>query len=367
MTKKTGKHNPTQGHSLFIVLYTLAILLGYLIPGSTPIILIIYMIIASIKILLKNIHIILLFFILSIATLIFPILFFVEFFLALYFIARRINFFLRNIHAVMLGLFIYIAPIIFSISILNINISEEDKLYYFLATAASLSLISHFNLQSLYKKGYSFEKASEIMAISPLLVISLILPILKLELIFGDTIEIGGDTVEVGETDIHSQTNPHTHEVSEYIRTSPNGNIQEVSGYIRTNPDGIVENNLSYHSNTLHSTNSNIHAGGDIRTIPQGITEVFTVAEGYKQDNNQKEIEKGSPVLISAQQKKQKLKTALYQLPLHERKLLIMIYGQRRDLQSVAYEYGYTLHELKSHIEQAVKQLQYQIATTKQS
>lgn len=226
----------------------------------------------------------------------------------------------------------------------------------------SLSLIAHLGLKSLYKKGYSFRDASEIMAISPLLLISLILPILKLEIMFADPIDVTiADTQPLTES-----VNPNTHEVSGYTRISPDGNVQEVSGYIRTNPDGIVENNISYHGNTLHSTNHGIHEY--VRAMPEGVSEVSTIVEGYKPNKSKEEIEKDSPIVMTpAQQKKQKLQAALRQLPPSERKLLAMLYGQKRDLQSIANESGCSLHELNIRLEQAHKLLQHQMLLANQS
>lgn len=130
MSENIEKNNSdAQSHLLFLILYALTILLGYVVPEATPVILVIYMIIASIRMLLKSIHILILFMAISLAATIFPPLIIVEIGLALYFIIRRFNFFFKNINAVMLGLFVYIAPII--LTSLIVHVSPEKSYIFF--------------------------------------------------------------------------------------------------------------------------------------------------------------------------------------------------------------------------------------------
>ena len=277
----------TTGHWKFLSLYGLALLVGCVFPQITSMILIIYMIIASIKILLKSIHILILFVFLSVASAVFPPIALIEIGLAIYFIIRRFRFFFDNIGAVILGLFIYIPPVLY-----GFFTSDKDAPATFLVLTCFFVPICHIGLRALYSRGYSFKQASEIMGISPLLVLSLILPFLKLEIMIADSIAIEG--VEVN-------SSPEMVEVGEHIRTAPDGivennisyrgvdaqpinsNIYEVSEHIRTAPDGIVENNISYRGVDTHSVNSNMHeissrhemveVGKYIRTAPDGIVE----------------------------------------------------------------------------------------------
>ncbi len=283
----------TTGHWKFLSLYGLALLVGCIAPNITSIVLIIYMIISSIKILLKSIHILILFVFLSIASTVFPPIVLIEIGLAIYFIVRRFKFFLDNIWAVALGLFIYIPPVLYGFSV-----SDKNALPVFLSLASFFVPTCHFGLRALYCRGYSFKKASEIMGISPLLVLSLILPFLKLEIMIADSIAIEG--VEVGPSPEISSS-PEMVGVGKHIRTAPDGiiennlsyrgvdaqpvnsNTYEVSEHIRTAPDGIIENNLSYRGVDTHPANPNIHdigssleamnVGKYIRTAPDGIVE----------------------------------------------------------------------------------------------
>ena len=315
--------------------------------------------VASIKTLLKSVHIIFLFFIISLASIIFPILIFLEIGLALYFVVRRIRFFIKNIHAVILGLFVYIAPILITINISK-NYLAEEYLYYIIITTVSLSLIAHYGLKYLYNKGYNFRDVIEIMSISPLLVISLILPLLKLEIMFGETVEVTG-------IETSPEINPNTHEVSAYTRISPDGHVQHVSSYLRTDPDGIVENNISYHENSPPSINQTAHGNEHIRTIPEGISRASALAEGYQPNKGQENIAKDSLNMASAEQKKENLHIALRQLPFFERKLLILIYSKRCNLQSIADDLGCTLNEINIHHENARRLLKHKLLLAAQN
>lgn len=150
-------------------------------------------------------------------------------------------------------------------------------LYYYFPFASFfegliMSLISFLSLRiilkKLYSNGYECYQALGIMGSAPLIIISFLLPFLKLH--------IGGDFF-VGETTVTEATPSYTNEVTtvqEHVRTMPDGDVRnnlsytgsdktlpndqlvEVKSHIRTLPNETVADNLSYrsHSNSIVET-----------------------------------------------------------------------------------------------------------------
>ncbi|MFS0864554.1 hypothetical protein, partial [Fredinandcohnia sp. 179-A 10B2 NHS] len=150
---------------------------------------------------------------------------------------------------------------------------------------AVLSGVSmHFLLRWLYRHGYSSSSALGIMGSVPLIIISFVLPFLKMHVsldAFGETYaEAKHFTSEpyvnkytnVTETTSH----PRTTYVESYVRTAPDGDptnnlsyngpdakppnmqdMQVVKGHFRTVPDGDPTNNLSYHQQAAATESAN--------------------------------------------------------------------------------------------------------------
>lgn len=131
-------------------------------------------------------------------------------------------------------------------------------IYPTLLLAAGLPvLLVHLFLWMAYRKGYESRNALTVLFGLPLVVISFLLPFLKILGAFdgaafsdtGHTGHLGGDGVHgTGEGYVPADGHPvPVHHVNGYIRSTPGGGTTYVHPHVATNPDGILENNLSYH------------------------------------------------------------------------------------------------------------------------
>ncbi len=127
--------------------------------------------------------------------------------------------------------------------------------YLALLLAAGLPvLLVHLLLRFSYRKGYESRSALTVLFGLPLVVISFLLPFLKIlgafeGTAFTDAGHTGGDGVH-GTDGFHGTGDGHpvpVHHVNGYFRSSPDGGTTYVHPHVATNPDGILENNLSYH------------------------------------------------------------------------------------------------------------------------
>lgn len=143
-------------------------------------------------------------------------------------------------------------------------------IYPALLLAAGLPvLLVHLLLRFSYGKGYESRSALTVLFGLPLVVISFLLPFLKILGAFdgaaftdaGHTGHMGGDGFHGtdglhgthgfhGTGEVHMPADGHpvpVHHVNGYFRSTPDGGTTYVQPHVATNPDGIVENNLSYH------------------------------------------------------------------------------------------------------------------------
>lgn len=130
--------------------------------------------------------------------------------------------------------------------------------YPTLLLAAGLPvLLVHLFLWMAYRKGYESRTAITVLFGLPLVVISFLLPFLKILGAFdgaafsdtGHTGHMGGEGFHgTGEGYVPADGHPvPVHPVNGYIRSTPGGGTTYVHPHMATNPDGILENNLSYH------------------------------------------------------------------------------------------------------------------------
>lgn len=130
--------------------------------------------------------------------------------------------------------------------------------YPTLLLAAGLPvLLVHLFLWMAYRKGYESRTALTVLFGLPLVVISFLLPFLKILGAFdgaafsdtGHTGHMGGEGFHgTGEGYVPADGHPvPVHPVNGYIRSTPGGGTTYVHPHMATNPDGILENNLSYH------------------------------------------------------------------------------------------------------------------------
>ena len=142
--------------------------------------------------------------------------------------------------------------------------------YPALLLAAGLPvLLVHLLLWLAYRRGYESRNALTVLFGLPLVVLSFLLPFLKILGAFdgaaftdaGHTGHMGGDGFHgthgiqttdgfhgTGEVPMPADGHPvPIHPVNGYFRSTPDGGTTYVQPHVATNPDGIVENNLSWH------------------------------------------------------------------------------------------------------------------------
>lgn len=191
----------------------------------------------------------------------------------------RIRFVIKNILPIGLGMLIYNVCYLLVGEHMLLQVTEEvfsclpghlltltlGRLISLVLTALGTLLTTalfHWCLTKCYQKGYEARGALSIMVGVPLLILSFILPFLKVLTGLesgafadhGGTFHGGDGHFHTGDfhgTDGHFHTgdNPGLHHVNGHFRSSPNGPVY-VHGHWQTNPDGVLENNLSYHGMT---------------------------------------------------------------------------------------------------------------------
>lgn len=250
---------------------------------------------------------------------IFPILIPLAIIIAIFFFCIRIRFIIKNIIPVVSGFFVY-GSFIFGIAFFF------DKSFYFSYFFTSNSILNclleqiftsliftygfHLLLNQNYAHGYTPERALRIMGLTPLLVITFILPFLKLP-IFTDGVTLPDiplshsviDTHPIIDSSvthlpstlsmhhIHPSNNLHTTHIdsitSSHLSTGSTHNTLDgivkvqsyiksdgtiVKSYFRTTPDSITSNNLSYNGmhNSLHTASiksaENLHHNTSINS-----------------------------------------------------------------------------------------------------
>lgn len=214
----------TKKHRLFLMLWwfsmTFALTFNKIWPGI--LFAAIFFLVSTFKIFKRMILVTLL---VGIATAIFPPLLLVVTALSVVFMLFKIKFLLQNWRALAVGIyayFVYLAVIIFNgffFSLIIFQLAEIISEIFFsdnalvqygsaAVTIASgifalaLTIIFHRLLKKLYRRGYSVERAFEVMGLTPLLLIAIILPFLKLK-IGGHEIFSGSLSDSVGDIDIN--------------------------------------------------------------------------------------------------------------------------------------------------------------------
>ncbi len=130
--------------------------------------------------------------------------------------------------------------------------------YLAILLAAGLPvLLVHLFLWMAYRKGYESRNALTVLFGLPLVVISFLLPFLKILGAFdGAAFTDAGHGGHMAPDGFHGTGDGYAptgdppvpvHHVNGYIRSTPGGGTTYVHPHVATNPDGILENNLSYH------------------------------------------------------------------------------------------------------------------------
>jgi hypothetical protein len=163
-------------HFLIIGLYGCVCLVSFTVPWIGLGVVLLVMLVASLKVILPNLAFIVLFAVLMAI----PVVNIIAGIFLIIFFFRRIGFVIKNFSAVSLGFVVYAIPLYGQKIILDENfyIHPLSNGPVFMVVIAMV--LFHFGLSSLYKKGYTTGKALEVMSIVPLVLLSLVLPFVKL-------------------------------------------------------------------------------------------------------------------------------------------------------------------------------------------
>ncbi|CAM4247765.1 MFS transporter [Bacillus cereus group sp. MYBK40-2] len=268
MEKWIASQKETNHHKIAITLFPISLFLGYIHPGLFGCGLFLFFIITSFKLLKKMLFFML---ILGIISVILPFLAPIIFIVMLVLFFMRIQFVLKNWRPFLAGLLVYgIAAILLARMSFDPTI---DSLVYDsspskLIESIVVSVLGFIGIRAtliwLYGHNYSSYAALGIMGSVPLIIISFILPFLKMH--------VGGDVyvAEPGVVDGHAVTGETVVHSSE-AHIAKGTNVQHVQSYVRTAPDGDVTNNLSYHGPDAKPVNTEMVAvKGHVRTAPDG-------------------------------------------------------------------------------------------------
>ena len=268
MEKWIASQKETNHHKIAITLFPISLFLGYIHPGLFGCGLFLFFIITSFKLLKKMLFFML---ILGIISVILPFLAPIIFIVMLVLFFMRIQFVLKNWRPFFARLLVYgIAAILLPRMSFDPTI---DSLVYDsspskLIESIVVSVLGFIGIRAtliwLYGHNYSSYAALGIMGSVPLIIISFILPFLKMH--------VGGDVyvAEPGVVDGHAVTGETVVHSSE-AHIAKGTNVQHVQSYVRTAPDGDVTNNLSYHGPDAKPVNTEMVAvKGHVRTAPDG-------------------------------------------------------------------------------------------------
>ncbi|PEW06168.1 hypothetical protein CN425_02435 [Bacillus cereus] len=268
MEEWIASQKETNHHKIAITLFPISLFLGYIHPGLFGLGLFLFFIITSFKLLKKMLFFML---ILGIISVILPFLAPIIFIVMLVLFFMRIQFVLKNWRPFLAGLLVYgIAAILLarmSFDPTSASLaydSSPSKLIESIIVSGLGFIGIRTTLIWLYGHNYSSYAALGIMGSVPLIIISFILPFLKMH--------VGGDAyvAEPGMVDGHAVTGETVVHSSD-AHITKGTNVQHVQSYVRTAPDGDVTNNLSYHGPDAKPVNTEMVAvKSHVRTAPDG-------------------------------------------------------------------------------------------------
>ncbi|OQR55135.1 hypothetical protein [Bacillus sp. CDB3] len=301
MEEWIASQKETNHHKIAITLFPISLFLGYIHPGLFGFGLFLFFIITSFKLLKKMLFFML---ILGIISVILPFLAPIIFIVMLVLFFMRIQFVLKNWRPFLAGLLVYgiaailLARMSFDPTSASLAYDSSPSKVMESIIVSGLGFIGiRTTLIWLYGHNYSSYAALGIMGSVPLIIISFILPFLKMH-VGGDAYvaepgvvdghAVTGETV-VHSSDAHITKGTNVQHVQSYVRTAPDGDVTNnlsyhgpdakpvntemvaVKGHVRTAPDGDVTNNLSYHGSDAKPVNPDMVAvKGHVRTAPDG-------------------------------------------------------------------------------------------------
>lgn len=237
----------TKKHYIFLLLWWLTMTFSLAYNRVLPGILFIggFFLFSTFKIFKRMILVTIL---IGIATAIFPPLLAMVTALSLVFMLLKIRFLIQNWRALAVGIYtyvVYLAVIVFNSFFFNLivikiakfimkNFFSESAVVQYGSPAVNiasgifvlaLTLILHRMLKKLYSKGYTVERAFEVMGLTPLFLIAIILPFLKLkvgghEIFSGSLSDSVGDIDYNIDSDINSDSLPSSDTISPAAQAS---------------------------------------------------------------------------------------------------------------------------------------------------
>lgn len=237
-------------HFTSIILFTAAVFLGYVTPEWLWIGYGLFFLMTSIKMVWRMLVIMLF---AGLLVFVFPFLAPVVFVIMVILFIARIKYVFDHWKPIVAGLFIYgtAIPLYYRSRAYGFQLINESWIEPIIV-AFVCGLLLHFVLAGMYRSGYTPQSALGIMGNVPLIIISFILPFLKIHIPVGDHVMVtethafdghaGGlhhGTVEPGV--IHS-----AHSVHHGHHAAGESGMTHVQAHFRTAPDGDPTNNLSY-------------------------------------------------------------------------------------------------------------------------
>lgn len=221
-------------HFTSIILFSAAVFLAYIRPEWLWVGYGLFFLVTSIKMMWRMLVIMLVAGLLVFA---FPFLAPVVFVIMVILFIARIKYVFDHWRPITAGLFIYgtAIPLYFRSQTYGFQIMNESWTEPVLV-AVLCGLLLHFVLAGMYRSGYTPQSALGIMGNVPLIIISFILPFLKIHIPVGDHVMVTESHVFDGHTSgIH-----HGH------HAAGESGMTHVQAHFRTAPDGDPTNNLSY-------------------------------------------------------------------------------------------------------------------------
>jgi hypothetical protein len=270
-------------HRTAVTLFPMMLFLGYFHPIISGIGLFVFFLVTSFK-LLKTMLIYML--ILGVISALIPPLAPIILIIMIVLFIMRIGFVIKNWRPFVAGILIYgsAGAVIAKTSMDPYSWLSYNFTFSVFLEAFIVSLIAFFALRatliSLYRLKYNSSSALGIMGSAPLIIISFILPFLKLhvggEFFAHDTTFTEGKVMTSGDHVVpkhHTIVTSNTDTVLPPSETAVNGTqLQHVKAHVRTAPDGDPTNNLSYHGPDAKPPNTAnlVQVNDYVRTAPDG-------------------------------------------------------------------------------------------------
>ncbi|WP_270877741.1 hypothetical protein, partial [Paenibacillus aestuarii] len=266
-------------HRIAVTLFPIAVFLGYLGPFIFGMGMLVFFLVTSFKMLKKMLIYMLILGAISAAI---PVLAPVIFIVMLVFFIMRIGYVIKNWRPFVAGLIVYGGAGIILARTEHASFILRGLSFSLLVESVIVAFISYLvlnqTLKWLYTFGYTSYSALGIMGSAPLIVISFILPFLKLH-IGGDGFAPDGAVGHAGHAghstgSIGHQGDTYADGVTvKHVQGAESGQpLVGVKAHVRTAPDGDVTNNLSYQGPDAKAPNMEDLVGvkAHVRTAPDG-------------------------------------------------------------------------------------------------